>query len=40
MKSRSSTIYEIEVLDFTYPEVKIRATVSAGTYIRSIAYDL
>ena len=40
MKSRASTIYEIKVLDFTYPEVKIRATVSAGTYIRSIAYDL
>jgi tRNA U55 pseudouridine synthase TruB len=27
-------------LDYSYPELKLRAKVSAGTYIRSIAFDL
>jgi len=40
MKTRSVTIYEIEVLEFLYPHVTLRASVSAGTYIRSIAKDL
>lgn len=40
MKSREVTIKEIELLDFNYPSARFRALVSAGTYIRSIAYDL
>lgn len=40
MKSREVTISRIELLDFSYPTASIKATVSAGTYIRSIAFDL
>jgi tRNA pseudouridine55 synthase len=40
MKKRKSTIYEIEILDYNYPDITIRAIVSAWTYIRSIAFDL
>ncbi|ATU05352.1 tRNA pseudouridine(55) synthase TruB [Candidatus Gracilibacteria bacterium HOT-871] len=40
LKSRKCTIFEIKLLDFCYPRAKILATVSAGTYIRSIANDL
>jgi tRNA pseudouridine55 synthase len=40
MKIRKATIFEIEVLSYNYPELKVRARVSAGTYIRSIAFDL
>lgn len=40
MKSREVTISKIEILDFSYPRLSLRMTVSAGTYIRSIAKDL
>ncbi|MDD3793495.1 MAG: tRNA pseudouridine(55) synthase TruB [Candidatus Gracilibacteria bacterium] len=40
MKKRTCFIYEIELLSFSYPTAKIRAKVSAGTYIRTIAFDL
>ncbi|NVP17813.1 tRNA pseudouridine(55) synthase TruB [Candidatus Gracilibacteria bacterium] len=40
MKERSCFIYEIELLSYTYPTAKLRAKVSAGTYVRTIAYDL
>lgn len=40
MKSRKVTMYESEVLDFEYPYVKCRFKVSAGTYIRSLAFDI
>ena len=40
MKKRKATVYEIEILSYSYPEITIRAKVSAGTYIRSIAFDL
>ena len=40
MKTRSVTISEIEILDFSYPKLELRVSVSAGTYIRSIAKDL
>ncbi len=40
IKARKSTIYSIEILDYNYPKINIRAEVSAGTYIRSIAFDL
>ncbi len=38
--ARKCTIFEIKLLDFSYPKAKILAKVSAGTYIRSIANDL
>lgn len=40
MQSRQATIHDIEILDFAYPKLKLRVSVSAGTYIRSIAHDL
>lgn len=40
MKSREINIFNIEILDFEYPELTLKAEVSAGTYIRSIAMDL
>lgn len=40
MKSRKATVKCIEILSYAYPELKIRATVTAGTYIRSIASDM
>jgi len=40
MKKRKCFVYEIELLSFNYPTAKIRAIVSAWTYIRSIAFDL
>ncbi len=38
--SRTVTIYDIELLDYSYPEVKIRTHVSSGTYIRTLGEDL
>lgn len=40
MKKRKAHIFEIEILSYNYPELTLRAKVSAGTYIRSIAFDL
>lgn len=37
---RTVTIYVLEVLDYTYPELNIRTHVSSGTYIRSLAVDI
>ena len=38
--SRRVKIYSIDLLDYSYPEVKIRAHVGSGTYIRSLAVDI
>lgn len=38
--TRHVTIYSLELLDYTYPELKIRTHVSSGTYIRSLAVDI
>ena len=40
MKKRPVTIHELELLSFTAPLAVIRAHVSAGTYIRSLARDI
>lgn len=40
MPERSVSIYELEVIEYNYPELKIRANVSSGTYIRSLAVDI
>jgi len=37
---REVTIYSLELLDYSYPEVKIRTNVSSGTYIRTLAEDV
>lgn len=38
--SRKVTIHSIEILDYHYPELKIRCHVSSGTYIRTLAEDI
>jgi tRNA pseudouridine55 synthase len=40
MKKRQVTVHELELLSFTAPRAVIRAHVSAGTYIRSLARDI
>ena len=37
---RTVTIHSLEVVDYSYPELKIRTHVSSGTYIRSLASDI
>jgi tRNA pseudouridine synthase B len=37
---RAVTIYALELLDYSYPLLKVRAHVSSGTYIRSLAADI
>ncbi len=40
MPSRQVTIYALDLIDYTYPELKIRTHVSSGTYIRTLAEDI
>ncbi|MBR3269663.1 tRNA pseudouridine(55) synthase TruB [Candidatus Saccharibacteria bacterium] len=40
MPSRKVTIYNIEILEYDYPTLKIRCHVSSGTYIRTLAEDI
>lgn len=40
MPTRQVTVFELEILDYNYPELVIRAHVSSGTYIRTLAEDL
>lgn len=37
---RTVTIHSLDIIDYTYPELKIRTHVSSGTYIRSLAADI
>ncbi len=37
---RQVTIHSLELVDYAYPEVKIRTHVSSGTYIRTLAEDI
>lgn len=37
---RKVMIYSLELVDYAYPELKIRTHVSSGTYIRSLAQDI
>jgi tRNA pseudouridine55 synthase len=37
---RNITIYSLELIDYSYPEIKIRTHVSSGTYIRTLAEDI
>lgn len=38
--TRKVKIYEIEVLEYNWPVLKIRAKVSSGTYIRTLGEDI
>ena len=40
MPVRTVTIFSLELVDYTYPDLKIRVHVSSGTYIRTLAEDL
>lgn len=40
MPLRSVTVYSLEVLSYEYPQLIVRAHVSSGTYIRSLAVDV
>lgn len=37
---REVVIYSLELVDYSYPELKIRTHVSSGTYIRTLAEDI
>lgn len=37
---RKITIYDIKILDYTWPELKISCHVSSGTYIRTLGEDI
>lgn len=38
--SREVEIYSIDIIEYHYPELKIRTHVSSGTYIRTLAEDI
>ncbi|MDB5161937.1 MAG: truB [Candidatus Saccharibacteria bacterium] len=40
MPERTVTVFSLDVLDYTYPDVTIRVHVSSGTYIRTLAEDV
>lgn len=40
MPVRPVKIYEIEILDYNWPELVIRCKVSSGTYIRTLAEEI
>jgi len=37
---RTVTIHSLEMVEYAYPELKIRTHVSSGTYIRTLAEDI
>ena len=40
MPERQVTVFSLELLEYTYPDVRIRVHVSSGTYIRTLAEDI
>jgi tRNA pseudouridine55 synthase len=40
MPTRRITIHSLELVDYSYPKLKIRTHVSSGTYIRTLAEDI
>jgi len=40
MPSRRVNIYSLDLVSYDYPELKIRAHVGSGTYIRTLAVDI
>lgn len=39
-KPHHITLYDIELLDYTFPEIKIKVRCSTGTYIRTLVHDI
>lgn len=37
---RNVTVHSLDLIEYSYPNVKIRTHVSSGTYIRSLAVDI
>jgi tRNA pseudouridine55 synthase len=37
---RTVTVFRLELVDYSYPDLKIRTHVSSGTYIRTLAEDI
>ena len=40
MPIRKVQIYQIDLIDYKWPELKIRCHVSSGTYIRTLGEDI
>lgn len=40
MPVRAVHIYELEILDYTWPDLQLRCQVSSGTYIRALGEDI
>ncbi len=40
MPTRQITIFKLELIDYAYPNIRIRTHVSSGTYIRTLAEDV
>lgn len=40
VRPKEVEVYDIKLLEFNLPLIKIEVTVSKGTYIRSLAYDI
>lgn len=40
MPVRTVTVYSLDMIEYSYPELRIRAHVSSGTYIRTLAIDI
>lgn len=40
MPVRTVTVFSLDLVDYTYPDIKIRVHVSSGTYIRTLAQDI
>lgn len=40
MPTREVQVYAMEVVEYNYPVLKVRAKVSSGTYIRTLASDI
>lgn len=38
--AREVEIYDLSLLEYAYPEIRVRAHVSSGTYIRTLAEDI
>ncbi len=40
MPERSVMIHSIDLIDYTYPNLTVRAHVGSGTYIRTLGEDI
>lgn len=40
LEPRKVTIYDIELINYSYPKIKFIANVSSGTYVRSLVEDI